>query len=541
MTNRRYYRRTPSSSQQSRDLETVLRSEDLDNELLQLNRNGKLTLNIERLRERLQLDRVAMMAEGTEPVEIDVFEGAGTEGLVPDPLTETSRFLRDDGTWQTPAGAGDMTKAVYDTDNDGLVDAAEQLEGPTAAANVSSASEVRTHLDSTSNPHSVTAAQVGALENVVEDTTPQLGGDLDANGQNIDFDDNTGIDDENGNEQVRFRTDASAANYLEVENEAAGNGPIIRAAGSDTNADLHLKSKGATGQVRITSEGNEGPVQQTPLGTPASDHAIPQADASTLPSIDEGWVASGGPASIFRSPDPQPSRPVWHRINQNEMVGVFGSSPSQLDGLLIQTNAIPGRFGSGNVLSQMAGASQALYRKSSGPLGWFGLQDLADDLVGLMTGQLVLPVEVLFSTDTSTNYNNAGGIAVAWDNEHINSFESTYFSHDNATNNSRLTVNVDGRFLWWANIMYESDGTIRQQLGARGRKNGTTNLLGLSVTGYARVDAAGSNDRGSVLIMGVEELSNGDYVEILTAREGAANTVNLVSGESTFGMMMIGT
>jgi len=32
------------------------------------------------------------------------FEGAGTTGYVPDPLTEQSYFLRDDGTWATATG-----------------------------------------------------------------------------------------------------------------------------------------------------------------------------------------------------------------------------------------------------------------------------------------------------------------------------------------------------------------------------------------------------------------------------------------------------
>lgn len=41
------------------------------------------------------------------------------------------------------------------------------------------------HVGDTSNPHSVTAAQAGALADVVDDTTPQLGGNLDINGNNI--------------------------------------------------------------------------------------------------------------------------------------------------------------------------------------------------------------------------------------------------------------------------------------------------------------------------------------------------------------------
>ena len=36
--------------------------------------------------------------------DLPVFEGAGTEGIVPDPLTEQAFFLRDDGTWAAASG-----------------------------------------------------------------------------------------------------------------------------------------------------------------------------------------------------------------------------------------------------------------------------------------------------------------------------------------------------------------------------------------------------------------------------------------------------
>lgn len=35
-----------------------------------------------------------------------VFAGAGADGLVPDPTTESGQYLRDDGTWATPPGGG---------------------------------------------------------------------------------------------------------------------------------------------------------------------------------------------------------------------------------------------------------------------------------------------------------------------------------------------------------------------------------------------------------------------------------------------------
>ena len=56
------------------------------------------------------------------------------------------------------------------------------------------------------------------LTSIVEDTSPQLGGNLDTNSFNIAFDDAHGITDENANEQLFFSTTASAVNYLNVTN-----------------------------------------------------------------------------------------------------------------------------------------------------------------------------------------------------------------------------------------------------------------------------------------------------------------------------------
>ena len=84
---------------------------------------------------------------------------------------------------------------------------------------------------------------------LVGDTSPQLGGNLDTNSHNILIDDAHFIGDENGLEQIIFQTTASAVNELEVTNAATGNPPILGASG-ETNVDLHLKPKG-TGELRI--------------------------------------------------------------------------------------------------------------------------------------------------------------------------------------------------------------------------------------------------------------------------------------------------
>jgi len=86
-----------------------------------------------------------------------------------------------------------------------------------------------------------------SIENIVEDTTPQLGGNLDTNANNIDFDDSTGIRDDSGNEHLIFGKTASAVNNSKITNAATGNDPIFEAEGDDTNVGIKYRSKG-TGQ-----------------------------------------------------------------------------------------------------------------------------------------------------------------------------------------------------------------------------------------------------------------------------------------------------
>ena len=92
------------------------------------------------------------------------------------------------------------------------------------------------------------------LTEISEDTTPQLGGDLDTNSFNVAFDDAHGINDENGNEQIIFQTTASAVNQLDITNAATGNNPSISATGDDSNVSINLVPKG-TGQVLANGSG----------------------------------------------------------------------------------------------------------------------------------------------------------------------------------------------------------------------------------------------------------------------------------------------
>jgi len=90
---------------------------------------------------------------------------------------------------------------------------------------------------------------------LVGDTTPQLGGNLDTNSHNIIIDDAHYISDENNNEQIIFQTTSSAVNQFDVTNAATGNDPTITATGTDSNVGLGIVAKG-TGVIQITTSMN---------------------------------------------------------------------------------------------------------------------------------------------------------------------------------------------------------------------------------------------------------------------------------------------
>ena len=153
---------------------------------------------------------------------------------------------------------------------------------------------------------------------IVLDTTPQLGGNLDANAFNIQFDTATGIQDDSANEQITFVKTASAVNELTVTNAATGTAPSLKASGGDTNVDLKIGAKG-TGAVVVTgtstssaevrlSEDTDNGVNYIGLKAPAS---VASNLSFTLPSTDgtSGQVLSTDAAGTlsFVSQSPRPN------------------------------------------------------------------------------------------------------------------------------------------------------------------------------------------------------------------------------------------
>lgn len=93
----------------------------------------------------------------------------------------------------------------------------------------------------TQNANDITIDAVGGgLDNIVEDLTPQLGGNLDNNSFAITS---------GGEVVLAFASGGeTGVNNIEVVNGIASFGPIIRSVGADTNVDLSITPKG-TGNI----------------------------------------------------------------------------------------------------------------------------------------------------------------------------------------------------------------------------------------------------------------------------------------------------
>lgn len=203
--------------------------------------------------------------------------------------------------------------------------------------------------------------------NVVEDVTPQLGADLDANGFDIQFDDATGITDSNGNELITFQETASAVNELEVTNAATGTMPSIGATGGDTDIDVEVTPKG-TGALTVNgnpvhapAEGEFGRVigvyEGTLYGVLDSDTLVViPLDLSTSDSYHcihiqvnvSHWGISGAPTGTYDSASNvdngiweivwRGSTAAWNSISSYVGGAFYGPSYSVISRALVQSS-----------------------------------------------------------------------------------------------------------------------------------------------------------------------------------------------------------
>jgi len=183
------------------------------------------------------------------------------------------------------------------------------------------------------NPDIDTLAIGTGITDVVDDTSPQLGGNLDTNSFNIIIDDAHGITDENSNEQLVFQTTASAVNQFDVTNAATGNAPSLSATGGDTNIDFAILPKGS-GEIKV--------------GTGSADATVTSSGAHNL-VLDTNSGTNSGVITIVDG------------ANGNITITPNGSGNIVLDGL-----TFPNADGSANQILQTNGSGTLSFASNTG-------------------------------------------------------------------------------------------------------------------------------------------------------------------------------
>ena len=121
--------------------------------------------------------------------------------------------------------------------------------------------------------------QVGGFTSLVADTTPQLGGMLDVNGQALG---------DGTLELLKFSETGSAVNEFTIANAAASNGPTLSSTGSsDSNIDINITPKG-TGDVVLAGD-------TVKVGDAAAAATLTSNGAGTL------TVTTGGTTDLILS------------------------------------------------------------------------------------------------------------------------------------------------------------------------------------------------------------------------------------------------
>jgi hypothetical protein len=176
----------------------------------------------------------------------------------------------------------------------------------------------------------------GGLTDIVDDTTPQLGGMLDVNGQAIG---------DGTLELLKFVETGSAVNEITITNAATGNGPTITSTGDDAAVDLALTPKG-TGDLILDglkwpqADGTSGQVLQTNAAAQLSWTTVA---AGSSPSTGYGEISAEGNATTttFSGSSSDFTNKVQVTIFDTDGISTTGVTPDHTNDHITIVNAGP--------------------------------------------------------------------------------------------------------------------------------------------------------------------------------------------------------
>ena len=274
-------------------------------------------------------------------------------------------------------------------------------------------------------------AQAVSINNVVEDTSPQLGGDLDSNGNDIKFADNDKAIFGSGSDLI-IRHDSSN-NFTYIEESNANGGLVIKA------KDLFLQNAAGTANTAFFQDGGEVQLrynnstkfQTTNTGVTVTGtlngHTIPGGSGTLALTSD---ITAGGISSVAADSSPQlggaldvNGNAIVSASNGNIAITPNGSGKVILDGLSFPTSD----GSNGQVITTDGGGNLAFTTVSSGGsnsgenVSW----EVTQSSHGLSVGDVVY--------NNGTNYikaraNATGtlGIFVVSAVEDLNTFTATF-------------------------------------------------------------------------------------------------------------------
>jgi len=206
---------------------------------------------------------------------------------------------------------------------------------------------------------------------IVDDTSPQLGGNLDVNGNAIG---------DGTNELIAFTEATTPVNEITVANADTGSGPSISATGDDADIDISLLPKG-TGDVVLGTLTIDG--DQT-VGAGQDNYVLTYDDASGTLVLEATGVA--GLADVVDDTTPQLGGSL--DVNGNKIVsaanGDIDIEPNGTGNILLGNLTIDG--------DQTVGAGQDNYVLTY------------DNGTGLVTLETTAAIPLVINTQTGTTY-----------------------------------------------------------------------------------------------------------------------------------------